>query len=181
MELVTSSPDETLDVGRRLARMLQPDDVVLLSGRLGSGKTLLVSGLAEGLGVQEPVTSPSFVLVHEYDGFLQIVDRKKEMIKYKGYQVAPAELEALLLEHPAILDAAVIPKQADAAGEVPKAFVVLRPGVEASQEDLMSFIAERVAPYKKIRELEFVDSIPKSLSGKILRRELIERERGAGA
>ena len=73
MQLVTNSPDETLDVGRRLARLLKPDDVVLLSGRLGSGKTLLVSGLAEGLGVQEPVTSPSFVLVQEYDGFLKIV------------------------------------------------------------------------------------------------------------
>ena len=113
-------------------------------------------------------------------GYAYIVDRKKEMIKYKGYQVAPAELEALLLEHPAILDAAVIPKQAAEAGEVPKAFVVLRPGAEASQEDLMGFIAEKVAPYKKIRELEFVESIPKSLSGKILRRELIDRERAAG-
>ncbi len=114
-------------------------------------------------------------------GFAYIVDRKKEMIKYKGYQVAPAELEALLLEHPAILDVAVIPKQTDTAGEVPKAFVVLRPGAEASQEDLMSFVAERVAPYKKVRQVEFVESIPKSLSGKILRRELIDREREGGA
>jgi long-chain acyl-CoA synthetase len=113
-------------------------------------------------------------------GYAYIVDRKKEMIKYKGYQVAPAELEALLLEHPAVLDAAVIPKQAPEAGEVPKAFVVLQPGAEVSQEDLMGFIADKVAPYKKVRQVEFVESIPKSLSGKILRRELIDREREAG-
>jgi acyl-CoA synthetase (AMP-forming)/AMP-acid ligase II len=113
-------------------------------------------------------------------GYAYIVDRKKEMIKYKGYQVAPAELEALLLEHPGILDAAVIPKQTAQAGEFPKAFVVLRPGATASQEDIMGFVAEKVAPYKKVREVEFVESIPKSLSGKILRRELIDRERQAG-
>src|SRR3990170_164278 len=107
------------------------------------------------------------------EGYAYVVDRVKEMIKYKGYQVAPAELEALLLEHPAILDAAVIPKERAEAGEFPKAFVVLRPGAEVSGEDLMGFIAERVAPYKKVREVEFVESIPKSLSGKILRRELI--------
>ena len=73
MELVSVSPDHTLDIGRRIARLLRAGDVVLLSGRLGAGKTLLVGGLAEGLGVQEHVTSPTFVLVHEYDGFLKIV------------------------------------------------------------------------------------------------------------
>ncbi len=73
MILSSESPDRTLDIGRRLARVLRAGDVVLLSGRLGSGKTLLVSGIAEGLGVQEQVTSPSFVLVHEYDGFLKII------------------------------------------------------------------------------------------------------------
>ncbi len=73
MILSSDSPDRTLDIGRRLARVLRAGDVVLLSGRLGSGKTLLVSGIAEGLGVQEQVTSPSFVLVHEYDGFLKII------------------------------------------------------------------------------------------------------------
>jgi acyl-coenzyme A synthetase/AMP-(fatty) acid ligase len=102
------------------------------------------------------------------------------MIKYKGYQVAPAELEATLAEHPAVLDAAVIPKRDVAAGEVPKAFVVLKEGQRASAEEIMAFIAERVAPYKKLRELEFVDAIPKTLSGKILRRELIEQERAKG-
>jgi acyl-CoA synthetase (AMP-forming)/AMP-acid ligase II len=112
------------------------------------------------------------------DGYLYILDRKKEMIKYKGYQVAPAELEAVLHEHPAVQDAAVIPKPHLEGGEIPKAFVVLRDGFQASPEELMAFVAERVAPYKKIREVEYVSEIPKTASGKILRRDLIERERG---
>ncbi len=111
------------------------------------------------------------------DGYVFIVDRIKEMIKYKGYQVAPAELEGVVMEHPAVLDAAVIPKRNFEAGEIPKAFVVLKPGQEASADDIMAFVAKRVAPYKKLRELEFAESIPKSASGKILRRELIEQER----
>jgi len=111
------------------------------------------------------------------DGYVFVVDRIKEMIKYKGYQVAPAELEGIVMEHPAVLDAAVIPKRNFEAGEVPKAFVVLKPDQEASADEIMAFVAERVAPYKKLRELEFAESIPKSASGKILRRELIEQER----
>jgi len=111
------------------------------------------------------------------DGYVYIVDRVKEMIKYKGYQVAPAELEGVVMEHPAVLDAAVIPKRDFEAGEIPKAFVVLKDGQQASADELMGFVAERVAPYKKLRELEFVASIPKTLSGKILRRDLIEQER----
>ena len=109
------------------------------------------------------------------EGFLYIVDRVKELIKYKGLQVAPAELEAVLLQHPAVGDAAVIPSPDEEAGEIPKAFVMARTPVSA--EELMQFVAERVAPHKKIRLLEFVDAVPKSASGKILRRELIERER----
>jgi acyl-coenzyme A synthetase/AMP-(fatty) acid ligase len=103
----------------------------------------------------------------------------KELIKYKGFQVAPAELEALLLSHPAVADAAVIPSPDEEAGEVPKAFVVLRS--EATADELMAFVAARVAPYKKVRRLEFIDQIPKSASGKILRRVLVERERAASA
>jgi acyl-CoA synthetase (AMP-forming)/AMP-acid ligase II len=106
-----------------------------------------------------------------------IVDRVKELIKYKGFQVAPAELEAILLAHPAVADAALIPSPDEEAGEVPKAFVVLR--AEASAEELMSFVAARVAPHKKIRKLEFIEQIPKSASGKILRRVLVARERTA--
>jgi acyl-CoA synthetase (AMP-forming)/AMP-acid ligase II len=112
------------------------------------------------------------------DGYLYVLERKKEFIKYKGYQVAPAELEAVLHEHPAILDAAVVPKPHLESGEIPKAFVVLREGFQASPEELMAFVAERVAPYKKIREVEYLTEIPKTASGKILRRDLIERERG---
>jgi acyl-CoA synthetase (AMP-forming)/AMP-acid ligase II len=111
------------------------------------------------------------------DGYLHVLDRKKEMIKYKGYQVAPAELEAVLHEHPSVLDAAVIPKRHLEGGEIPKALIVLREGFEASPEELMAFVAEKVAPYKKIREVEYVSEVPKTASGKILRRDLIERER----
>jgi acyl-CoA synthetase (AMP-forming)/AMP-acid ligase II len=113
------------------------------------------------------------------DGHFYIVDRVKELIKYKGFQVAPAELEAILLTHPAVADTAVIPCRDDEAGEVPKAFVVLKR--EASAEAIMDFVAERVAPHKKIRALEFIEQIPKSLSGKILRRVLIEKDRAKAA
>jgi acyl-CoA synthetase (AMP-forming)/AMP-acid ligase II len=109
------------------------------------------------------------------DGFFYVVDRLKELIKYKGFQVAPAELEALLLTHPAISDAAVIPKPDEEAGEVPKAFVVARG--EVTESDVLEFVAQRVAPYKKLREVEIIEQIPKSASGKILRRVLVERER----
>jgi acyl-CoA synthetase (AMP-forming)/AMP-acid ligase II len=108
-------------------------------------------------------------------GFFYIVDRLKELIKYKGYQVAPAELEALLFSHPAVADAAVIGSPDEEAGEVPKAFVVRK--AEVTADEIMAWVAERVSPQKKIRRLEFVDTIPKSLAGKILRRVLVEQER----
>ncbi len=111
------------------------------------------------------------------EGYVTILDRKKEMIKYKGYQIAPAELEALLLEHPDVTDSAVIPKRDAESGEIPKAFVLIREGRDVSVDELLGFVAERVAPYKKVREIEFVEAIPKTASGKILRRELIEQER----
>ena len=112
------------------------------------------------------------------DGFFFIVDRVKELIKYKGMQVAPAELEARLLEHPAVLDAAVIPSPDEEAGEIPKAFIVARDGdAPADADAIMDFIAERVAPHKRIRLVEFIDQIPKSASGKILRRVLVDKER----
>lgn len=109
------------------------------------------------------------------DGHFFIVDRAKELIKYKGFQVPPAELEALLLTHECVADAAVIPVPDDEAGEVPKAFVVLKG--EITSAELIDFVAARVAPYKKIRLLEFIDKIPKSASGKILRRVLVQTER----
>ncbi|MDG1025532.1 MAG: 4-coumarate--CoA ligase family protein [Gammaproteobacteria bacterium] len=109
------------------------------------------------------------------DGFFYIVDRVKELIKYKGYQVAPAELEALLLSHESIADAAVIPSPNEEAGEIPKAFVVVNE--EISPEQIMQWVAEQVAPHKKIRLLDIVSEIPKAASGKILRRVLVEQER----
>jgi acyl-CoA synthetase (AMP-forming)/AMP-acid ligase II len=109
------------------------------------------------------------------DGYLYVTDRVKELIKYKGMQVAPAELEALLLTHPAVADAAVIPLPDEEAGEVPKAFVVLKAPV--TEQEIMAYVAGRVAPHKKVRQVEFVEQIPKALSGKILRRVLVEQER----
>lgn len=109
------------------------------------------------------------------DGYFYIVDRLKELIKYKGMQVAPAELEGVLLSNPAISDAAVIPSPDEEAGEVPKAFVVLKGDI--TPDEIMSFVAERVAPHKKIRRVEIVEQIPKSASGKILRRVLVAQER----
>jgi acyl-CoA synthetase (AMP-forming)/AMP-acid ligase II len=109
------------------------------------------------------------------DGFFYIVDRLKEFIKYKGFQVAPAELEALLLTHSAVADCAVIPMADAEAGEIPKAFVVMRHDV--TSEELMEYVAGVVASFKKVRSVEFISKIPKSPSGKILRRELIALER----
>jgi acyl-CoA synthetase (AMP-forming)/AMP-acid ligase II len=113
------------------------------------------------------------------DGYLTIVDRLKELIKVKGYQVAPAELESLLLKHPQIADAAVIPVADDESGEVPKAFVVARGTIAA--DDVIGYVHARVSHYKRLRDVEFVEAIPKSASGKILRRVLIEQERAARA
>lgn len=106
------------------------------------------------------------------DGHLFIVDRLKELIKYNGFQVPPAELEALLLTHPSISDAAVVGVPDDVAGEIPVAHVVLRPGATASAVEIQEFVAARVAHYKQVREVVITDSIPKSPSGKILRRLL---------
>jgi len=110
-------------------------------------------------------------------GYLFIVDRKKEFIKYKGFGVGPAEVEAVLCEHPAVADAGVIGKPNDEAGEIPKAFVQLRPNTQATAEELIAFVKERIADYKRVREIEFIDKVPRTASGKILRRELAERER----
>lgn len=108
-------------------------------------------------------------------GRFYVVERVKELIKYNAYQVAPAELEGLLLAHPAVADVAVIPVPDEAAGQIPKACVVKQ--AEVTGEELMDWLAGQVAPQKRVRQVEFVDAIPKSASGKILRRQLIERER----
>jgi acyl-coenzyme A synthetase/AMP-(fatty) acid ligase len=115
------------------------------------------------------------------EGWWFIVDRAKELIKYKGYQVAPAELEAVLLTSPDVADAAVIGVYDEAGDEVPKAFVVRAPGSTASEDDVLAFVAERTARYKRVRQVEFIDAVPKAASGKILRRELRLREQGTRA
>lgn len=110
------------------------------------------------------------------EGYVTVVDRLKELIKYKGYQVAPAELEALLLGHPQIADAAVIGIIDEDGEEVPKAFLKLQPESTLTGDEIMAWFAERVAPHKKIRQVETIDLIPKSAAGKILRKDLRSRE-----
>jgi acyl-CoA synthetase (AMP-forming)/AMP-acid ligase II len=118
--------------------------------------------------------------VVDSDGYFEIVDRLKELIKYKGFQVAPAELEALIVAHPEVQDVAVIGVADEEAGELPKAFVVPSGG-DFDAEAMMAWVAEQVAPQKRVRLVETVEEIPKSPSGKILRRVLVERERAAAA
>lgn len=112
-------------------------------------------------------------------GALHVVDRVKELIKYNAYQIAPAELEALLLSHPGVADAAVIGIPDEQAGQVPKAFIV--PKGPLSAKEITAFVAQRAAPYKQMRAVTFVDAIPKLPSGKILRRVLHDRERQRAA
>ncbi|WP_367125102.1 AMP-binding protein [Streptomyces phytohabitans] len=111
------------------------------------------------------------------DGWLHVVDRVKELIKYKGHQVAPADLEAALLTHPGVVDAAVIGVPDGEGNEIPKAFVVARRGSGLSAAEVLEYVAERVAAYKKVRRVEFVGVVPRATSGKILRRQLRDRER----
>ena len=111
------------------------------------------------------------------EGYVTVTDRKKEMIKYKGFSIAPAQIEALFLEHPAVADVAVIAKLNDESGEVPKAFIVLRKANEnPSASELMEWVNSKLATYKHVREMEFTDVIPRNPSGKILRRVLKEQE-----
>ena len=116
------------------------------------------------------------IAVRDEDGFYFIVDRLKELIKYKGFQVPPAELESILINHPDVADCAVIGIQDEEAGEIPKAYVVAAGGAELDHPELMDYVAKQVSPQKKIRQVEEIDAIPKSASGKILRRELRDRD-----
>ena len=115
------------------------------------------------------------------DGCVFLVDRLKELIKYNALQVAPAELEDIILSHSAVLDAAVVGAPDPAAGEIPMAFVVRKEGLSLDAEELMQYVAARVAPHKKIRAVEFIQAIPRSPSGKILRRVLKDRVRAQPA
>ncbi len=115
------------------------------------------------------------IVTRDREGFYRVVDRRKEMIKYKGFSVAPAEVESVLLEHPAVKECGVVGRRCNEAGEIPVAFVVLRDGFVDSgklKEELCSFVADRLTHYKQPREVHFLDTVPKTASGKILRREL---------
>lgn len=115
------------------------------------------------------------IVTRDREGFYRVVDRRKEMIKYKGFSVAPAEVEAVLMEHPAVKECGVVGRRDAAAGEIPVAFIALRDGFAESGklgDELRSFVAERLTHYKQPREIHFVDVVPKTASGKILRREL---------
>jgi acyl-CoA synthetase (AMP-forming)/AMP-acid ligase II len=115
------------------------------------------------------------IVTRDREGFYRVVDRRKEMIKFKGFSIAPAEVESVLLEHPAVKECGVVGRACEEAGEIPVAFVALRNGFAESgklQQELCSFVADRLTHYKQPRELYFLDSIPKTASGKILRREL---------
>ncbi|KAL1552720.1 4-coumarate--CoA ligase [Salvia divinorum] len=112
------------------------------------------------------------IVYFDQEGYLYVVDRLKEVIKYKGFQIAPADLESVLMSHPEILDAAVTGGRDEEAGEIPVAFVVPRGGSFLSEAAVMNYVAKQVAPYKKVRKVYFRSSIPRSPAGKILRREL---------
>ncbi len=115
------------------------------------------------------------IVTRDREGFYRVVDRSKEMIKYKGFAVAPAEVEAVLLEHPAVKDCGVVGRADPVAGELPVAFIALRAGFSDSHklaDELRAFVADRLTHYKQPREIRFIDSVPKTASGKILRREL---------
>src|SRR5208282_2727412 len=115
------------------------------------------------------------IVTRDADDFYFVVDRRKEMIKYKGFPVAPAEVEAVLLEHPAVRECGVVGRADPAAGEIPVAFIALREGYvtcKKMEDELCAFVADRLTRYKQPREVRFVEIVPKTASGKILRREL---------
>jgi long-chain acyl-CoA synthetase len=111
------------------------------------------------------------------DGYFYITDRKKDLIKYKDYSVYPRELEDVLYEHPAVKLCAVVGKPTQVVGEIPKAFIVLKDGSQATEAEIMAFVKEKVAPYKAVREVEFRQQLPISGAGKVLRRTLQEEEK----
>ncbi|WOL09518.1 4-coumarate--CoA ligase-like 6 [Canna indica] len=148
-----------------------------------SGELLLQGpGIMKGYLNDENATSSTIVedgwlktgdiAYFDQDGYLYIIDRLKETIKYKGFQISPADLEAIMITHPEVADVAVTSAKNEEAGEVPVAFIVRSSGSNLSAKDVMEFVAKQVAPYKKVRKVVFVNSIPRSAAGKILRREL---------
>jgi long-chain acyl-CoA synthetase len=170
-------------LARTECRILDPSDSEVGPGAAGE---LVMRGPQFMLGYwKEPAATSAAlrdgwyysgdIVRQDADGFYYVLDRRKEMIKYKGFPVAPAEVEAVLLEHPAVRDCGVIAKSSPEAGEIPCAFVVLRDTFAAStalDSELRAFVADRLAHHKQPREVHFVDVVPRTPSGKVLRREL---------
>ncbi|WP_434810162.1 AMP-binding protein [Microbacterium sp. bgisy189] len=158
------------------------DDGVTAPGELWvKGPQVMLGYLNRPDATAETIDADGFlhtgdIATHDERGWYTIVDRLKELIKYKGYQIAPAELEALLLGHPKVMDAAVIGVLDDEKQEIPKAFIVAVPDSGLTADEVMAFVADNVAPHKKVRRVEFIDQVPKSASGKILRKDLRARE-----
>ena len=165
IRIVDPESGDDLDVGGRGELLVRGPQV--MKGYLNSPEAT-----AETLDADGWLHTGDVAIVDE-ENHVSIVDRIKELIKYKGFQVPPAELEAVLITHPAVADAAVIGIPDEEAGELPKAFIALAPGAGAlTLEDLQTHVAEHLATYKQVRALEVLEAIPKSASGKILRREL---------
>jgi 4-coumarate--CoA ligase len=160
------------------AEIEQPAEGVSAPGELlCRGPNVMVGYLGNPEATADTLEPDGFmhtgdIVTIDADGVFRVVDRLKELIKYKGYQVPPAELEALLLSHPGIADAAVVGVPDEEAGEIPKAFVVPATGAELTESEVIAFVAEQVAPYKKVRAVELIEAVPKSASGKILRKDL---------
>ncbi|XP_074375860.1 4-coumarate--CoA ligase-like 9 [Apium graveolens] len=142
------------------------------------GPNIMKGYVADNAATAETLTSDGWLKTGDLcyfdsDGFLYIVDRLKELIKYKAYQVPPAELEHIIHSIPGVADVAVIPYPDEDAGQIPMAYVVRSPGSNISEREIQDFVAKQVSPYKKVRRVAFINAIPKSPAGKILRRELV--------
>ncbi len=165
---VSSSPDELTEVASG-----QPGELVMRGPQFMLGYWKEPQATAAVL--RDGWYWSGDIVTRDREGFYRVVDRRKEMIKYKGFAVAPAEVEGVLLEHPAVKECGVVGRANPDAGEIPVAFVALRDGFAESrklEQELCGFVADRLTHYKQPREIHFVDAVPKTASGKILRREL---------
>ncbi|KAG6746137.1 hypothetical protein POTOM_050651 [Populus tomentosa] len=165
-KIVDPETGEALGLGQRGELWLRGPTV--MKGYVGDEKATAETLLPDGW------LKTGDLCYFDSEGFVYIADRLKELIKYKAYQVPPAELENLLQSDPEIADAAVIPYPDEEAGQIPMAYVVRKPGSSITEAQIMDSIAKQVAPYKKIRRVAFISAIPKSPAGKILRRELVD-------
>lgn len=195
--LATCTPDDGIKPGTGVSGVpcrsteIKVVDVITRK-TLGANKEgeLLVRGpqvmqcyLNEPIKTKECLTDDGWLLTGDIakiddEGYVVITDRLKELIKVKGFQVAPAELEALLVTHPGIIDAVVIPIEDEQSGQLPRAYVVSRPGVEVTVEEIAAFIEKDVAHYKQLKGgIFFIEKVPKTASGKILRREVVKMDK----